>query len=118
GGEAEANPQVLAVAVATLSAALLLTTLAIADCGSRIADWKIKKTAPAPLAFQSAIHNPQSAIGRLWRRLAVAAVWVGTGAVIAAGIVGPLQANVLCCAGERLLNTRPRDAVQAVACAA
>src|SRR5207237_6910547 len=39
GGEAEANPQVLAVAVATLSAALLLTTLAIADCGSRIADW-------------------------------------------------------------------------------
>src|SRR5207247_8298119 len=116
-GETDVDPQVLAVAVATISAALLLATWAagrVARQERREASGppSSRATRPAPRATQS---HPQPAIGRLWRRLAVAAVWAGAVAGIATGIVRPLQANVLCGAGERLLNARPRDAVQAVA---
>jgi tetratricopeptide (TPR) repeat protein len=48
------------------------------------------------------------------RRVAVAAVWAGAAVAVAYGIVVPVEANVLCCAGERLLSDRPRDAVLAV----
>jgi O-antigen ligase/tetratricopeptide (TPR) repeat protein len=114
--ESDADPQVLAVAVAAISAALLLAAWAIIE-RRKTEERRKKKESGLSVLLPSSVFRLPSSVFHLWRRLAVAAVWAGTVAVIATGIVQPLQANVLCCAGERLLNARPRDAVQAVACA-
>jgi tetratricopeptide (TPR) repeat protein len=118
-GEADADPQVLAVAGAVIGAALLFTTWAVfrdAAVGENYTSPKRQRGDAIPaLALRACVPDSCASGSRLWRRLAAVAVWVGAVAVIATDIVPPLHANMLCCAGERLLNTHPRDAVQSVA---
>jgi O-antigen ligase/tetratricopeptide (TPR) repeat protein len=114
--EADADPQVLAVAGAVLGVSLLLTTWAVIE-SRKTEDGRKKKEGGFSVFLPSSVLRLPSSVFHPWRRLAAAAVWAGAVAVIAIGIIRPLQANVLCCAGERLLNTHPRDAVQEVACA-
>jgi O-antigen ligase/tetratricopeptide (TPR) repeat protein len=105
-GEEQARALALAVSGAALGAVLLLTLYAV----FRAADVRLV----APTAYAQVRAGPGSV---LWRRVAAGAVWAGTIVVFVVGIGCPLQANVLCCTGERMLYDRPREAVQALACA-
>jgi O-antigen ligase/tetratricopeptide (TPR) repeat protein len=116
GGEANADPLVLAVAAGVIGAALVLTTWAVIE-RQKNEERRQKTEARQKARSLSSFFFLPSSFFPLCRRVAVAAVWAGAGAVIVASVLRPVQANMLCCAGESLLDTRPRDAVQAVACA-
>jgi O-antigen ligase/tetratricopeptide (TPR) repeat protein len=77
-----------------------------------------RRSSDVRVAARSARPDPRAPSRRgLWR-LARFAVWGGAAAVVGFGVLGPLQANVMCCHGERLLARWPREAVSLLARAA
>jgi tetratricopeptide (TPR) repeat protein len=110
-GEERASVEALAVSSAALGVVLLLSLYAVFRAVDATA---AGERFPVAAACTRARPGPGSV---LWRRAAAGAVWVGTAVAFVVGIGCPLQANVLCCTGERLLSDRPREAVQALACA-